>query len=93
MSHHESMVKSTHDVIRQLQLQSVWTFDDLHYSDASPEFIHRIQHEVKHMGVCGSQFVLTNSSDENVNVYLDDSPQLYLQLNIQDRQMNCSIVL
>ena len=61
--------------------------------DAAPEYIHRVKSEIKHLGVTGENLILVNNPDENVDVYLEDSPQVFQQLNIQQRQMNCSIVV
>jgi len=35
---------------------------------------------------------LTNSKNDNIDVYAQDSPQVLKSINIQGRQMNCSVV-
>jgi hypothetical protein len=52
----------------------VWKFEDLHKMDAAPEYIHRVKSEIKHLGVTGENLILVNNPDENVDVYLEDSP-------------------
>ncbi len=74
-------------------MQNVWNFNDLHNSRAAPEFIHRVKTEIKHIGATGTNLIFVNNVDENVDVFQDNSPNVYKQLNIQQRQMNCSIVV
>ena len=61
----------------------MWHFTDLHKPDAAPEFIHRLKSEVKHLGVTGENMIILNNVDENVDVFLDDSPKVFKHLNIQ----------
>jgi len=78
--------------MRSAFLQNVWHFQDLHKPEAAPEYIHRVKCEVKHMSSAGEKMVITNNSEDNVDVFLADSPQVIKELDIEHRQMNCSIV-
>lgn len=66
---HDTNSRDTNDAIRLIQLQNVWTFNDLHNANAAPEHILRIRAEVKHLGIAGGNFLLINNIDENVDVY------------------------
>ena len=72
----------------------MWRFEDLHNAEAPPAFIHRLKNtEVKHVGSVGEHLLLVNNSEDNVDVYGVDSPQVLKTLDIQGRQMNCSAEL
>ena len=55
-------------------MQNVWHFEDLHKPESAPEYIHRIKCEIKHMASVGDQMVITNNAEDNVDVFLSDSP-------------------
>ena len=48
---------------------------------------------MKHLCVTGEGLLLVNNHDENIDVYLDDSPQVFRTLDIDGRQMNCSVTV
>ena len=60
--------------MRSAFLQNVWHFEDLHKPESAPEYIHRIKCEIKHMASVGDQMVITNNAEDNVDVFLSDSP-------------------
>lgn len=82
-----------HDAVKHRILWNVWNFDQLHDKHMAPEFTHRVKSEVKHMNFVGEGLVIVNNADENIDVYLEDSPQKYTELDIQGRQMNTSMQL
>ena len=63
-----------HDAVRNRVLHDVWEFNDVHDSGMAPEFVHRLRANVKHMNAVGEGIIIINNSDENVDVYLEDSP-------------------
>lgn len=74
-------------------MREVWRFEDLHKENEAPGFVHRIKgYEVKHIQTIGETWLLVNNKSDNVDVYSVDSPTVVKQLNIQGRQMNCSVV-
>jgi hypothetical protein len=79
-------------MLRHKFLKNVWKFEDLHNEHAAPTFIHRLpKTDIKHINSIGDSLMITNSSDSNVNVYGIDSDLVLKTLNIQGREMNCSI--
>ena len=79
--------------MRQKYLREVWRFEDLHKEHEAPAYVHRIKgYEVKHVQTIGETWLLVNNKSDNVDVYSVDSPNVVKQLNIQGRQMNCSVV-
>ena len=46
----------------------------MHKPGAAPEYIHRLKTEVKHLAHTGENLVLVSNPEENVDVFLDDSP-------------------
>jgi hypothetical protein len=44
------------------------------------------------MATLGETMIITNNDQENISLYGYDSPQILRTLDIQNRQMNCSLV-
>ena len=65
----------------------------MHREHEAPSFVHRVKgYEVKHIQTIGESFLLVNNKSDNVDVFSTDSAMVVKQLNIQGRQMNCSVV-
>jgi hypothetical protein len=80
-------------MLRYKFLKNVWKFEDLHNEHAAPSHIHRLPKlDIKHINTVGDSLMITNSQDANVDVYGIDSDLILKTLNIQGREMNCSIV-
>lgn len=89
----EKFTQDANEMMRQKYLKNIWTFEDLHESSATPSYIHRIRNtEVKHLQTIGETLLLMNNKNDNIDVFSADSPQVLKTLNIQGRQMNCSVV-
>jgi hypothetical protein len=81
----ERYTQDANDLMRTQFLQNVWHFEDLHKPESAPEYIHRIKCEIKHMASAGEKIVITNNAEDNVDVYLADSPQVIKELDIEHR--------
>jgi len=57
----------------------------LHKPEAAPEYIHRVKCDIKHMATVDESMVITNNAEDNVDVYLSDSPQVIKELDIEHR--------
>jgi len=81
------------EMIKTKQLNGVWTFEDLHKEYETPSFVYRVRNcVVRHIQVVGDSFLLTNGENDNIDVFDINQPVALKALNIQGRQMNCSIV-
>ena len=89
----EKFTQDQNEITRQKYLKNIWTFEDLHEKNTTPAYIHRIRKtEVKHIQTIGETLLLMNNKSDNIDVFSADSPQVLKTLNIQGRQMNCSVV-
>ncbi len=89
----ETLTQDVNEMMRDSYLNKIWSFQDLHRKDAPPSYVHRIQKcEIKHMATLGETMIITNNDQENISVFGYDSPQILRTLDIQNRQMNCSLV-
>lgn len=90
----ERFTADANEIARDKYLGQIWKFEDLHKADAAPAYVHRLKNiEVKHMGTVGEKLVITNNAKDNVDVYAHESPQVLKTIDIQGRQMNCSLDL
>ena len=89
----QKATQDANELIRQKYLRDVWRFEDLHKEDEAPAYVHRIKgHELKHIQTIGENVMIMNNKEDNVDVFSTDSPNVMKVLNIQGRQMNCSVV-
>jgi hypothetical protein len=71
----------------------VWKFQDLHNEFSAPAHIHRLpKKDIKHVNTIDAELMITNNGTLNVDVYGIDSECVLKTLNIQGREMNCSVV-
>lgn len=85
--------QDANDMMRKKFLQRVWQFEDLHKPEEAPAYIHRIKgYEVKHIQTIGDNLLLVNNAQDNIDVFSTESAVPLKTLDIQRRQMNCSVV-
>lgn len=80
-------------MMRASHMKNIWKFSDMHNEHEAPAHVHRLPAlDLKHINSIGESLVITNNKESNVDVYGIDSDFIIKTLNIQGREMNCSIV-
>jgi hypothetical protein len=73
-------------------MKNIWKFEDMHNEHAAPAHVHRLPNlDLKHINTIGDALLISNNKDSNVDVFGIDSDFVLKTLNIQGREMNCSI--
>lgn len=89
----QKATQDANELMRQKYLREIWRFEDLHKEDEAPAYVHRVKgHEVKHIQTIGENILIMNNKEDNIDVFSTDSPHPLKTLNIQGRQMNCSVI-
>jgi|688.fasta_scaffold211238_3 hypothetical protein len=66
----EKYTQEANEIMKANYLKDIWNFEDLHKDNLAPSYIHRVRNRiVKHIQVVGDSFVLTNSQNDNIDIY------------------------
>ena len=75
--------QDANELMRQKYLREVWQFSDIHKENEAPAYVHRMKgFEVKHIQTIGENVLVMNSSNDNVDVYSTESPNIMKSLDI-----------